>query len=133
MNKFIIIVLFLFTNIFCKPKAKKGIDDPIWKEESSKIASEICNYLEKCSKPTLDKLPDYMKKQINEEISTANCIDKNKKSNIYNLKVTDPELAKNSYRECLIYIKTLSCEDITKDAISKNEFCNTVTLLQDNK
>ena len=29
--------------------------------------------------------------------------------------------------------KALSCEEMVKDGISKNDFCNTVTILQDNK
>lgn len=132
MHKLFIIVI-LFTILLCKPKVNKGIDDPIWREESNKITSEICNYMEKCSASTIEKLPDYMQKQAKEEISTPNCIEKNKKSNIYNLIVNNPELAKTAYRECLIYIKTLSCEEMIKDGISKNQSCNTVTIFQDNK
>ena len=132
MHKIFILVI-LFTILFCKPKVKKGIDDPIWREESNKIASEICNYMEKCSATTIEKLPDYMQKQVKEEISTPNCIEKNKKSNIYNLRVNDPESAKTAFRECFKYLKTLSCEEMVNAGISKNDFCNTTTLLQENK
>ncbi len=119
---------FLILLIICKPVTKKGIEDSSWQEESLKIASELCGIFEKCSEVTLKGLPEPMFKQAKEEISSNNCIEKNKKSNIYQLKVSDIESIKNAYRECGTFVKSLSCEEITKGKIQTNNSCNIISL-----
>jgi hypothetical protein len=74
-----------------------------------------------------------MAKQTGEEISPNNCIEKNKKSNVYNLRVSDPESIKTAYRECAVFIKTLSCNDVTSGMIQQNNFCKIISLAQMNK
>ena len=128
-----LLFFFLIFLITCKPAVKKGIEDPSWQEESLKISSELCSIFVKCSEATLQNIPDYMEKQAGEEIAPNNCIEKNKKSNVYNLKVSDPESIKTAYRECAVFIKTLSCNDVTSGMIQQNNFCKIVSLAQMNK
>jgi len=128
-----LLFFFLIFLITCKPAAKKGIEDPSWQEESLKISSELCSIFVKCSEAPLQKIPDYMAKQAGEEIVPNNCIEKNKKSNVYNLKVSDPESIKTAYRECAGFIKTLSCNDVTNGMVQQNNFCKIVSLAQMNK
>jgi hypothetical protein len=119
---------FLILLITCKPVTKKGIEDSSWQEESIKIASDLCGIYEKCSEDSLKDLPDPISKQAKEEISPNNCIEKNKKSNVYQLKVNDVEGIKHAYRECGNFVRSLSCDEITSGKIQTNSSCKIISL-----
>lgn len=132
MNKLLICISFFYL-IGCKPKPFKAIEDSAWRDETVEITSDLCKKFEICSESLILNLPKNMQNHVKEEISFSNCIEKNKKSNIYKLAVPNINEAKIAFRECANFIKNLSCEDLSSGKIKENEFCKSVTLIQSNK
>ncbi|MCC6275887.1 MAG: hypothetical protein IT569_08510, partial [Leptospiraceae bacterium] len=73
----IVIILFLFG---CKGKKESEFKDDKWREESQKIASDLCEKLKSCSSQVLDKIKPSLRKYAESELRSDKCTEKNKKS-----------------------------------------------------
>lgn len=131
MKKSILYVLGLVIfHLVCKPNSSPGYSDPIWRDESLKIAIDICSKLDDCSKNFIPQLPEQLQKGTKERLGSLNCIEKHKKSHIYLLKVPEIESAKSAFRECRDYLIHLSCDEVTSGKMNLNEKCLLVSKLQ---
>ncbi len=127
----LLLIPFLFLGD-CRPKKKKGIDDIQWKFESLKLSSEICQKFSECSQNSWPSISDKLRKLAVSSVKEDNCIEKNKKSNIFHLKTENPELAKTAFRNCHSLIVKSDCADIQKGIFLKNENCSAVRYIQEN-
>ncbi|MCB1192594.1 MAG: hypothetical protein H7A23_04915 [Leptospiraceae bacterium] len=115
-------IILLCGVLHCSPK-EKGISDPKWRDESQKIASDICRKLQDCSKELVQKLKPSLKSYTLSNLRPENCAEKNKKSRIYLLKGYDPELIKSNVRKCHTTLAGITCQDIANGALQKTKTC----------
>lgn len=127
----VLLILFLFLGD-CRPKKKKGFDDIQWKFESLKLSSEICQKFSECSQNSWPNISDKLRKLAASSVKEDNCIEKNKKSNIFHLKTENPEQAKTAFRKCHSLIVKLECTDIQSGIFLKDENCSAVRQIQEN-
>ena len=123
--------LLILISADCKAKKKKGLDDIQWKFESLKLSSEICQKFSECSQNSWNTVPEKLRKLAVSSVKEDNCIEKNKKSNIFHLRTENPELAKKSFRNCHSLILKSDCTEIQKGIFLKDESCTAVKKIQE--
>lgn len=124
-------VLFGFLVYFllgCKPKGK---DEPQWKEESQRLAMSLCAHLLRCSQDSdWQTLPEKWSIFAKGKLEENSCQSEFRKSNIFELRVPDPEFAKTQFKGCLSKIFALDCVSIRQNDFSKIKECQVVEALQ---
>jgi hypothetical protein len=128
-----IFILSIFLNLNCKKNKFKEVNDMEWRNEYSEIVYKTCTKLTECYGDSSKSLKPKLKNFVEGEIKPEKCIEKTKKSNVYLLKVSNPEEAKLASRECFEHLEKMSCEDIKKDKLSEISACKIVRLLQSNR
>ncbi len=123
----IVIILFLFG---CKGKKESEFKDDKWREESQKIASDLCEKLKSCSSQVLDKIKPSLRKYAESELRSDKCTEKNKKSRVYLLKGYDPKFIQDNVRDCYSKSMGLTCEEIQGDKMMAIESCTIMRKIQ---
>jgi hypothetical protein len=110
---FVTLILLLVPIVQCSEKIS-GIEDPIWQEESLKIAAEICGKIAACGKETgaFQGLEVAQANLTEKRLQEASCQEYHRKTNIFHLAGADPDLIKQSTRECHKQMLELSCDDL---------------------
>lgn len=130
MVKFFLFILFFSTfTLNCKGKKLNEFKDDSWREESQKIAVEICNKLTTCieDKESKDrKLQNF----IESNLSASRCMDKNKKSNVYKLRGEDPSEIQKNFRTCHQQVLSMNCQEIRSGKINTTPECTWIEKLQ---
>ncbi|EKQ84803.1 MULTISPECIES: LA_2478/LA_2722/LA_4182 family protein [Leptospira] len=129
---FLIFGIFLFLNVSgCKKKTlPQGIQDEVWREESSELVSVYCQKISICAKPSLKELKESSKTLIQERLNPANCAEKFRKSNAYLLANEDPETVKKTVRGCFQTVIKESCDKIQKGILDLSEDCKLLQAIQ---
>ncbi|MBE7413126.1 MAG: hypothetical protein L6Q54_12155 [Leptospiraceae bacterium] len=130
IQKITIIFLFLLALVSCKTKKESEFKDDKWREESQKIASDICEKLKNCAGDVLSRIKPSLQKYAESELRSDKCTEKNKKSRVYLLKGYDPKLIQENVRDCYMKIMKLSCDEIREDKISNIESCMIMEKIQ---
>ncbi|NCN10067.1 MAG: hypothetical protein GW938_09515 [Leptospira sp.] len=121
----IVSLLFIFFGInLCSPK-KKSVNDPIWREESLKMASGICKKMTECIQESeaWKNENSIHAKLIKDRFQEAKCQDYHRKSNVYLLIGEEVETIKTTTISCYNKIMTMNCESIIKNALEQVEAC----------
>jgi hypothetical protein len=124
-SSFIVSLLFFsFLVNFCSPK-KKAVNDPLWREESLKMASGICKKMTECilESQTWKEGNSIHSKLIEDRFQEAKCQDYHRQSNVYLLIGENPESIKMSTKSCYTEIISMSCKSIIQNALTKVEPC----------
>lgn len=134
-KKYFYLFLFISCNILAiECKAKKKLPefyDPIWRDESTKISTEICKRLSECfEKQSKNSKSSHIKTHVQKNLQTSKCTEKHKKSNVYFLRGANPEEIKKNFLTCYENFKTLSCEQIYSGAIQNFTECKWINELQ---
>lgn len=126
------IIIFCILLVYeCSPKPKKkGIVDEGWRQESLKISASICKKFQECNSLLAEKINPSLKKLFSSEIREDKCSEKNKKSNIYELRGGDPEHIKSVTRKCAALIQSAPCQDIENKSFLQNPDCMEMRNLQ---
>ncbi len=126
------LLIFLATTYFfvsCKPN--KGIDDPIWKEESQKMAISICQHLNSClEEKDWEAIPEKWRGLAQNRMQEGNCQNEFRKSPIFFLKVPDVTIAKEAYTKCTQFTLALTCEQLKSKTTVESKDCLLVNSLQ---
>lgn len=121
--------VFAISLTACKPN--KGFDDPSWKEESQKMAISLCQHFQSCLKDSDWKaIPEKWRSLAQSRIQEGNCQNEFRKSNIFFLKVPDPNSAKEAYTKCTTFTLALSCEQLKNKEMELSTDCTLVNSLQ---
>lgn len=128
--KHIFFFSFLFFIIRCKPSKLPEFADGSWREESQKIASEICGKIRECALKQESKDKSKLHDFVLANLSSSKCIEKNKKSNVYRLRGENPIEIQNNYRLCHKQILQMECEELRKEGLQKTSECSWIAKLQ---
>lgn len=122
--------IFLSSNV-CSPK-KKSVNDPVWREESLKMASGICRKISECiqASPVWKQENEIHTKLIEDRFQEAKCQEYHRNSNVYQLIGRDVESIKSVTRSCYKEVLYLNCEAIMKNALAKVDSCNQMEAIQ---
>lgn len=109
-----------------------GVDDPAWREESLRIAAEICAKISRCGKETgaFKGLDPAHAELADKRLQEASCQDHHRKTNVYRLAGAHPELIKASTRECHREMIGLECNDLVNKKYLNIPSCLTMGQIQ---
>ncbi|MCX7999719.1 MAG: hypothetical protein N3A69_12335 [Leptospiraceae bacterium] len=128
----ICLVSLVLSFTFCKRKENlRETFDPVWRDESTKIALSICEQILTCFQKKFiesQSLPVY--KHVERNLQSSKCTEKHKKSNVYLLRGNEPETIKKNFLTCYQKLQNLNCEEIYKDEIAKISECRWISNLQ---
>ncbi|EMY76826.1 hypothetical protein LEP1GSC060_3111 [Leptospira weilii serovar Ranarum str. ICFT] len=129
---FFIFGIFFFLNLFfCKKiSVSQGIQDDLWREESSELVSAYCRKLATCAEGSFSDLKDSSKTLVLERLNPAHCAEKFRKSNSYLLVNENPEVIKRAVRGCFQAVIDENCEKIQKGVLKLSEDCNRLQAIQ---
>ncbi|EMI65208.1 hypothetical protein MAL08_16960 [Leptospira noguchii] len=129
---FLIFGIFFFLNVLsCKKKSlPQGVQDEVWREESSELVSTYCQKISTCAEVSLKDLKESSKTLIQERLNPANCAEKFRKSNAYLLANENPEIIKKAVRGCFQTVIRESCDKIQKGVLKLSEDCNLLQTIQ---
>ncbi|EKO23299.1 LA_2478/LA_2722/LA_4182 family protein [Leptospira interrogans] len=133
LNKLFLIfgIFFLFNVLGCKKKSPpQGIQDEVWREESSGLISAYCQKISTCAEVSLKSLKESSKTLIQERLNPANCAEKFRKSNAYLLTNENPETIKKAVRGCFQTVIKESCDKIQKGVLELSEDCSLLQTIQ---
>lgn len=123
LQRILLISIALFILSSCKGKKESELKDDQWREESQKIASDLCEKFQSCANSIMEKVKPSLRKYAESEIRSDKCTEKNKRSRVYLLKGYDPKFIQEKVRDCYAKSMALSCEKIQQDAIMQIESC----------
>lgn len=118
----LLLYIILLTLSNCK-REKKGIEDHKWRQESQKIASDICRRFQKCAENIVKKIEPSLRDYTKSSLRPENCSEKNEKSRVYLLKGYEAEFIKKHTRKCHAAILEMTCQEINNGSIQKAKNC----------
>ncbi|WP_061249673.1 LA_2478/LA_2722/LA_4182 family protein [Leptospira alstonii] len=129
---FFIFRIFFFLNLFfCKKiSVSQGIQDDLWREESSELVSAYCQKLATCGEGSFSHLKDSSKTLVRERLNPAYCAEKFRRSNAYLLANENPETIKKAVRGCFQIVASETCEKIQKGVLKLSEDCSRLQAIQ---
>jgi biopolymer transport protein ExbB/TolQ len=126
----VILLFAIFSISNCKKKKLPEFHDEIWRRESLEMASSFCaKYLE-CSAPVIEKLDKKLQNFAKNQMSTSECVERFKKSNVFRLRGEIPDTIKNSYRTCFVEFQKLNCDDLQNGKLDSLGECNQIRAIQ---
>lgn len=126
-----ILILLFSMGMHCTKK-KAGIQDPIWQEESLKIASDICARISECMKSShsTENLELSKSDLAKSKLQEAACQEKHRKTNVFLLIGTNPDTIKEAARNCHSNIMAFNCEDLRNKKFLTSPACQTMAKIQ---
>ncbi|WCL49726.1 LA_2478/LA_2722/LA_4182 family protein [Leptospira sp. GIMC2001] len=127
----ILLILFFLCQIDCKDRSK-GVDDPFWREESLKIAGEICKKIANCGKETGAFIGlELSHTQLAENrLQEASCHEHHRNTNVYKLIGDNPDQIRSLTRDCYKEIIEMGCSDLVDKKYKKIVACELMGRIQ---
>lgn len=128
---FVSLIVLLVPIIHCSDKIS-GIEDPLWQEESLKIAAEICGKISACGKETgaFQGLDLAQANLTEKRLQEASCQEYHRKTNVFHLAGASPSIIKDSTRACHKQMLELSCDELVSKKFLSFKACDTMGRIQ---
>jgi len=128
-------LLFAFVLLAECRESPSEIHDPVWKEESLKMAGEICAKIRECGFQTgsFQGLDTNESSLLEQRLTEASCKAYHKKTNAYLLRGEDPEWIKKNSRDCHRAMLSLSCDELVSKKFLEFSSCTELSRIQKNK
>lgn len=114
----------------CKKKKLAEFHDELWRRESLEMASNLCSKLLECANPIIEKIEPKLQNFTKSQMSSNQCVEKFKKSNVFRLRGENPDLIKEAYRSCYFASLELNCSDLQNGKIQTIDTCNQIKAIQ---